>query len=52
MQWWIFNKNISQQIPVSVLFLGLKFGKILGFPQSEQWEQGTSFVKLCTFSGL
>jgi hypothetical protein len=27
----ILNENISQTLPLSVLFLGIKFGKNLGF---------------------
>jgi hypothetical protein len=38
MQWQILNENISQKCPFSVLFLGLKFGKNLGFYVSEHCE--------------
>jgi hypothetical protein len=38
MQWQILNKKISQGFTLNALFLGLKFGKNLGFPLNELCE--------------
>jgi hypothetical protein len=39
-------KNISQKIPLSVLFLGQIFFKKLGFSLSGHCEWGTSYLSL------
>jgi hypothetical protein len=38
LQWQILNKNVSQKISLSVLFLDIKFCKNLGFSLSEHCE--------------
>jgi hypothetical protein len=38
MQWYKVNENIRQKIPLSVLFLGLKYGKNLRFSLCEHCE--------------
>ncbi len=49
--WYILNETTSQNFPLSGQFLGLKFGKHVGFSLSEHCKWGTSRPQRISYKG-